>query len=254
MATVTLLDSSFDTNSGTHTVTDTPSVNDLIAIVVASTSYASGTAPTDNNSGGGGTYTRATIAQGSNSGAIELYIRDALITSATSTTFTHAPGVTTGGGLVVYRITGMSKAGSAAKRLGAGESFGSASTTPAVAIGTMLTSNPVISALYNGSNPGNVTVRSSPAYTNDLNTGYGTPTTGIVSSHINSGDTASTLTWGGTTATAYAMIAVEFDSSSSDYAVSKSETVTVTESDNVALALGVHVEAGIQQIQGVRIV
>ena len=57
MATVTLLGTAtFNTTSGTKTVTATPAVNDLIVIVTANTGSTTTTAaPTDNNSSG--TYT-----------------------------------------------------------------------------------------------------------------------------------------------------------------------------------------------------
>src|SRR5436190_22496678 len=98
MASVTSLGSLFDTNSGTHTVTATPAVGDLIVIVIASTGYTGTVAPTDNNSDGLGAYTLAqSNVKVTSADKMACYVRNELVKSATSTVFTHAPGATTGG-------------------------------------------------------------------------------------------------------------------------------------------------------------
>jgi hypothetical protein len=56
VAAVTLLGSLFDTTSGTHTVTATPAVGDLIVIITAATGSTVQQPPTDDNSSG--TYTQ----------------------------------------------------------------------------------------------------------------------------------------------------------------------------------------------------
>lgn len=208
-ATVTLLGSTFNTTSGTHTVVATPAVNDLIVIVRSATGNTTATAPTDNNSSG--TYTLIKSAlQNTSANLLEIYARTALVGSASSTTFTEAPGTTTGGGLAVYKITGMSVAGLAAIRQSAAQANQAPTLAPAPAFGSAaLTTNPIISAVLNGTNPAGITARSSPAYTRDVNTGYTTPASGIDTMHIASGETSSTITWASTSATVYASVAVE---------------------------------------------
>ena len=85
-ATVTLLGTAtFNTTSGTHTVTATPAVGDLIVIVTANSgSTITTAAPTDNN--GTGTYTLVnTAVKATSADTMQIYVRTALIASATST-------------------------------------------------------------------------------------------------------------------------------------------------------------------------
>ena len=210
MAAVTLLGTAtFNTTSGTKTVTATPAVGDLIVIIVAHSGSTSSVAPTDNNSSG--TYTLINSAvKATSADTMRVYVRDSLITSATSTIFTHAPGTTTGGGLAVLKITGMEKVGSAAVR-GSGKQDNQASaTTPApVLSSTPRTTNPIITAVFNASNPANTTVPTS--YTSRTNSGYNTPATGLRVASIDSGITNATITWGGTSASAFGSLAIELD-------------------------------------------
>jgi hypothetical protein len=97
----------FDAVSGTHTVAETPAVNDLILIVIAAVGNTANVAPTDNNTDGLGTYTRVTTGvKAISADTMQLWVRNSRIGSATSTTFTHAPGASSGGGLTVIKITG----------------------------------------------------------------------------------------------------------------------------------------------------
>ncbi len=47
--------------------------------------------------------------------------------------------------------------------------------------------------------------------------GYSVPAAGLDAGHLNSGETASTITWGGTSLTAFASIAIEIDASIPQY-------------------------------------
>ena len=86
MAAVTLLGTAtFNTASGTKTVTATPAVGDLIVIFAAHTGNTANTTPTDNNSGGAGTYTRIDGAfKNASADQLQIFIRTATIASATS--------------------------------------------------------------------------------------------------------------------------------------------------------------------------
>lgn len=214
MAVVSLLGTAtFTTTSGTKTVTATPAVNDLIVIVVAHTGSTSSVNPTDNNSSG--TYTLIdSSVKATSADTMRIYIRDSLITSSTSTIFTHAPGATSGGGLAVLKVTGMSRVGSSADRQSAKQDNQAAGGTPApVFASAVLTDNPVIGAVFNASNPATLTPRGTPAYTEATDVGYNTPTTGLEVMYISSGETASTITWGSTSATAFCSLVLELDTS-----------------------------------------
>lgn len=208
-AVVTLLGTAtFNTTSGTHTVVATPSVNDLIVIVVANTGNAVSVPPTDNNSSG--TYTQVSSSvKASSADRMTIYIRDTLITSASSTTFTNAAGTTTGGGLAVLKVTGMTLTSAAAVVQVAGQS-NVASGTPAPVFGAApLTTNPVIGAVFNATNPATMTPRTS--FTELADVGYATPTTGLEVMSRNSGETSTTQTWGSASGSAFCSNAIELN-------------------------------------------
>lgn len=214
MATVTLLGTAtFNTTNGTKTVTATPAIDDLIVIITAHTGNTSTTAPTDNNSSG--TYSLiGTAFKATSADYMNVFIRNSFISSATSTIFTHAPGTTSGGGLAVFKVTGMSRTGSIADRQFANQNNQAAAGTPApVFASSVLTANPVIGAVFNATNPATITPRGTPTYTEAFDLGYNTPATGLEAMYINSGETATTITWGGTSGTAFCSIAIELDTS-----------------------------------------
>jgi hypothetical protein len=213
-ATVSALGSgTFTSANGTKTVTATPAVGDLIFIVTAHANNTAQIAPTDNNSGGGGTYSLSDYNswyKDSSTDTLQIWVRNALITSATSTTFTHAPGSTSGGGLAVVVVQGVTNTGTLAIQKSGGQDNQSGSTTPAPSLGaTPNISRPVISAVYNSSNPANVTARS--GYTTLFNLGHAFPGSGLAVIARNSGETSATITWGGNSS-AFASIALELSS------------------------------------------
>jgi len=207
---VNVLGSAYTTATGTKTVTATPSLNDLIFIVTAYSGGSGTTAPTDNNSDGKGTYDLVNSV----GTLLFFWVRHALIGSGTSTVFTWAPGTTTGGGLVVLNVSGMSRYSTSAIRQSNVETLQLSGTTPTVALGeAVLTGNPVIGAVLNGTNPATMTPRSSPSYSEAADLGYNTPSTGLEVMYINSGETASSIAWGGTSPSAYRAAVAELDAS-----------------------------------------
>lgn len=213
MAAVTLLGTAtFTTINGSKTVTATPAVGDLIVIVCAHTSNTSSAAPTDDQSG---TYTLAGTTRTKNTSAdtLGIWVRDALISSAVSTVFTHAPGSTTGGGLAVHKVTGMSRAGSSAILLSAGQNNQASGGTPSAAFGSALTvGNVFIGAVFNATNPATMTPPTSS--TERVDTGYNSPATGLETASVDSIPLdVSTVNWGGTSASAFCCAAVELDTS-----------------------------------------
>jgi hypothetical protein len=212
--TVSLLGTpTFTTASGTKTVTATPAVGDLIVIITAHTGNTSTAAPTDNNAGGGGTYTIVnTAVKATSADTMKVWVRDNLITSATSTVFTHAPGTSSGGGLVVIDCQGGDKAGLSAIVQSAIQSNQAANGTPAPVFASAVASdNAVIGAVFNASNPAALTPRTN--FGELFDSGYNNPTTGLEVMSDNSGETGTTMTWGSTSASAYASLVVEIEAS-----------------------------------------
>lgn len=213
MAAVTLLASVFTTTAGNKSIAGTPAVGDLILLVTAHTGYTGTTAPTDNNADGLGAYTNVTnCLKATSADKMDLWVRNALVGSATSTTFSHNVAVGTGGGILVLKATGMIRSGSAAIRGSGNQANQATTTTPApVLSATPLTGNPTISAVFNATNPAGTTIPAS--FTDRANLGYATPTTGIRGVSRDSGQTTATITWGGTSASAFCSLAAELDTS-----------------------------------------
>jgi hypothetical protein len=216
MATVGSFTAVFNNTSGSHSVTGTPAVGDLIVIFTGDSANTTAVAPTDNNADGLGTYSFVVSAvTNTSTDGIGCWVRNAAIGSATSTVFTHNPGTNAGGGLLVCNVAGMKRVNTGAIRQSASQNNQGNGTTPTPTFGSAaLTANPVISALVNQSNVAGVTIRGTPAYTSLANVGYLTPTLGFEAMSINSGETASAIAWGGTSATGFASLAIELDTSS----------------------------------------
>lgn len=210
MATVRLLGSTFNTTSGTHTVVAAPRAGELIVIVVANTGNVAQVLCADNNADGLGTYVTAKRALKATSvDEMLIQVRAALVGSPTSTTFTNAPGTTTGGGLAVFGVQGMLKTGAAAALQTANQDNQGAAT-PAPAFGsTPKLSNPVIAAAFTATNPAALTPRA--GYTESVDTGFATPATGIEIMVRDEGETSATLTWGSASSSAFCSAAVELD-------------------------------------------
>ena len=214
MAEVSLLGSTFTTTAGAKSVTATPAVGDLIIIFVQVSGDTTWSSPTDDNSSG--TYSLIGVSLDDSSGRYgAVYVRESRIASGASTVFSLAnPGTDTGGGLAVVKVTGMSRAGSSAVR----QYKQDVQTTitvgfPATGSWTSarLTGNPTIGfLLVPYATPG---VDPTSSFTELLETGYGSPNTGIEIQSRNSGDTGSTLTWGTEINSSWSVMGVELDAS-----------------------------------------
>jgi len=211
MAAVTLLGAAtFDTSTGTHTVTATPAVGDLIVIVCANSGTTTSPTVTDNNSSG--TYSEITGASALKNTSADkgfIFVRTAKIPAANSTIFSVTGASSTGGGLVVLKVTGTPYAGLGAIRQAAKveNQAGSSTPTPVFSVAAK-TTNPVIGYVFNGTSPATLTPRSSPAYTERADVGYSTPTTGLEVMSIDSGETNTSIAWGSAT-TVYSAAVVE---------------------------------------------
>jgi len=205
----------FTTASGTKTVVATPTFNDLILIVTAHTGNTAATAPTDDNPDGRGTYTQVnTCVKASSVDTMKLWVRNGLIGSASSTTFSIAPGTTTGGGIGVFAVSGLARTGANAVRQSAVQSNQASSGTPTPVLGqAALTGNVLIGAVFNATNAATMTPRGTPAWSERFDVGYATPTTGLETMTINSGETGTSIAWGGTSASAFCSLVAELDCS-----------------------------------------
>jgi hypothetical protein len=207
----------FNTTNGSKTVTLTPALGTLIVIITAHTGNTSSTAPTDNNSDGKGAYTQVSACaavKATSADQMRVWIRNSFIDSATSTIFTHGPGTTSGGGLCVITVSGMGRSGAAAARQGSKQDNQALGGTPTPVLGAAaLTDNMMVGAVFNATSPAGMTPRSSPAYSEKHDVGYSTPTTGIEVMTLDAGETASSIAWGGTSASAFCSTILELDSS-----------------------------------------
>jgi hypothetical protein len=208
MAAVSLLGNTFTTVSGVKTVTAIPAAGDLIVLVTAHTGNVSAATPTDSQ---GGVYTTvASAKKNADADTLMMHVRTALIPAAVSTVFTHDPGVSTGGGLHVVKIGGMSKRGAAALKQLAAIQANQAASTPAPVLGAApQASNPVIAALFNGTNPATMTPRA--GYLEHADIGYATPTAGLEVMVRDAGEASATIPWGSASASAFCAVALELD-------------------------------------------
>jgi hypothetical protein len=205
----------WNTTAGNKTVVATPAVNDLIVVIHGMSGWASGdnSTITDNNADGLGTYTKIGASPlstgGGTAGALWISIRNALVGSATSTTFTATNTGDTGGGLTVLRFSGMSRVGAAAARQNTGESSAT-ENPPTITFGaTTLTDNPVVLAVMGEDNPAGVTPPT--GFTEADDTGWSTPTTGIEVCWDDAGNTATLFAWSGGALTDHNEVGVELD-------------------------------------------
>lgn len=217
MASVALLGSAFTTAAGDKTVTAAPTIGDLIVIVCANSGRTTAQDPTvtDNNPGGGGTYTQVQEnTKNTSADTLWIYVRNDLIKSVTSTVFTFSPLAAgdTGGGLIVLRVAGMWRAGLSAKRKSGGQDNQAAGTPgPSWTGGGAATGlNPLVGAVFNGTNPAGMTKPAS-FDTEQFDNGYTTPPSGLEVVSDNTGNTDSTVTWGSASASAFCSAILELD-------------------------------------------
>jgi len=219
MATVSELGETWNTTAGNKTVVATPAVNDLIVIVAGMSGWASGDDITlaDNNADGLGAYTKfgtATVPLSTGGGtacALWFFVRNALIGSATSTTFTATISGDTGGGLTAMKVTGMVRVGVNAVRQAIGQST-QTENPPSIAFGVATLANyPLIVAVMGEDAP--LALTPPTGFTETTEGSWATPTTGINVAFLSAGSTGSTYAWSAGAVTDHNEIAVELDSS-----------------------------------------
>lgn len=196
-ATITVAGSTWNTTAGNKTVIATPAASDLIVVVHGMSGWASGDTSviTDNQSGG--TYTQIGAnplsTGGGTAGALWISIRNSLFPSAVSTTFTCTNVGDTGGGLTVLRVAGMLLAGAAAALQNAGQSTQTENPTVIAFPFDVNSVNPVILGVFGEDNPAGVTQPS--GFSEAVDTGWATPTSGVQVCYIDSGASGSSISW-----------------------------------------------------------
>lgn len=219
------------TNAASYTsVSFTPAANDLLFLVMVLTgSTASDWTVTDSL---GGTWTKIRRQlKAASTDILELWVRDQLTpASAMTVTVSHPSGNATGLASEIVRVSGMTRTGAAAIRSHGGEDNQAAGGTPAPVLSqAALAANPTFGVVGNASNPAGLTA---PAgWTEAVDVGYATPTTGFETVARNAGFTGTTVTWGSTSATAFASLIFEFDTST---VFTKAVAVTATATATVA--------------------
>ena len=135
---------------------------------------------------------------------------------ASSQTVTVTTTADPGTGCIIWvaGVAGMQKFGLAAvKNWATSPNNGAGGATPAVTmqspLGPTLAGNPVLGCVGNNGNPATVTPPAS--FTEHSDTGYATPTTGGEFVSRDSGHTSLTVTWGSTSPTTWAALAMELD-------------------------------------------
>ena len=215
MAVVSELGELWDTSNNTaHTVTATPAVDDLIVVIHGMSGWASGDTSviTDNQSG---TYTQIGAnplsTAGGTGGALWISIRTALIPSAVSTIFTETPAGSTGSGLTVLKVTGMTRTGADAALQNIGEST-QTENPPVIAFPVAtLAGNPIILGVFGEDNPPALTPPT--GFTETTDAGWATPTSGIEIVFNGDGNTLSSYSWSAGALTDHNEVGVELDTS-----------------------------------------
>ena len=106
----------------------------------------------------------------------------------------------------------MTKTGAAAVLQSSGQTDQAAGTPAPVFSSAALTANTVMGAIYNGTNPAGLVQPSN--WTESQDVGYNTGVvSGLQTCFRNSGETGTTITWGGASASGFASIIIELDTS-----------------------------------------
>lgn len=212
MATVTPRAIVWNTTAGNKTTGSfTPAAGELLVAIVGIATLD--TAPTLSDSQGGASWVLVdTFRSQATTGGLRMYVRSAAVTN-TSMTVSYTSSGDAGGGIAVLSVTDPAVFGAGAARSAGGQAD-QASATPAPVLNqTPRSTNAIITAVMNNTNgTANGSVRTSPTYSEHYDQGFNTPPTGIAVHSVNSGETSATITWGGSTPSTFASIAIEINS------------------------------------------
>ncbi len=224
MASCTTGTSAVNTAAGALTsAAFTTAAGDLLVAISISTAANSGNnqGGVFSDNGGLGWTNIITVKGQTNLATMTLAVANNFDVAQTTTrTVTWTPTATSNGsGFMVWRVSGMTRRGAdAIRQIGTVDQVGveanqagggtPAPTLPAAA----LTGNPTVGAVANAVSPAALTFPTS--WTEDIDTGYSSPATGLEAVHRNSGFTGTTVTWGGASATDFCSMIAELDTTS----------------------------------------
>jgi len=214
MATVAQIDQVKTTTAGNKsTATAAPTLGDLIVVFAHNSGRTEANAPTiSDNNPVASTYTQiAASTKSTSADSMLLFIRNDLIKNTTTTIYTSTQSGDTGGGLIVFRVTGMSRAGPSAVRQ-TGEQNNQSAGTPSITMGTAIrTDNPVIGCVHT-SQSGTTNTAPPSGWPETGDSGYSTPSTGIEQATRDSGETNTTIAWTAATTSNFSALLVELES------------------------------------------
>lgn len=216
MATCVQLVGTADTGASPNTTGSfVPAEGDLLVVFCAASGTTDSTA-TATGSSGPTFQLLSNPSYSSSSNSLYAWVANSRITAAQAISMTitcdmPADG-STGTVIMVYAIRGMQLAGLSSLRSSGSQANQAAGGTPTVTMSlTAHPNNPILGFVANNSSPAGMTPPSDfteTAAIGDL--GYGSPTTGGACCHRNTGHASNTVTWGSTSATVFASIALEF--------------------------------------------
>jgi hypothetical protein len=218
MAGITYVGSSWTTTAGNKTVAVTPAVGDLLLVFCGNSGRGAANPPTVTISVQGITFTRHATGYTKNTSADSgwVFVSDSLCTVASASTVTMTQSGDTGGGLHVFRVSGMTRSGLAAIRQ-VGKQDNAAAGTPSITMGAAcLTGNPCFGMVHNGTNSTTTTAPPTSWSADHFDNGYTTPANGTECTSRASGNTLTTIAWTAASASAFGSILVELDASVPD--------------------------------------
>lgn len=213
MATCTLKDGIADTGVTPNTSNAfTPTAGALLIVFVEASDTVQATATLSNSAGTTFTQFNAAFFSASAWRAYAFVADSPAIASSQTVTFNTASDAATGTTIHVYEVTGVARWGTSAIRQSAITENGSIGGTPSVTFASScLTGNPTLGCVANKSTPAGITPNASWTEPANGDLGYSTPGAGQAVCHRDSGFTGTGITWGGTSATSFAVIMAEID-------------------------------------------
>jgi hypothetical protein len=187
----------------------TPTAGDILVIFVVAPDTTT-SAATLTSSIGGQTYSRiTTVLKNSSADRIYAFVSDFKATAVSQTvTFDCGADAATGILIAGLKISGMELVGLAAIKQIISQNNQSGGTTPSITFPfSVLTGNPTVGVIGNGTNPASMTPPTNWADAQDY--GISSPSAGIETVYRNSGFNQTTVTWGSTSSSPFGSILIE---------------------------------------------
>jgi hypothetical protein len=213
MAAVTQLDQVKNTTAGNKsTAAVAVALGDLIVVIAHNTDLTTAPTISDDNPVAA-TYTQ--VASATKVGSTDVmwaFVRNNPIKNTTLTIFTITQSGDTGGGLIVFKVTGMSRFGPSAIRQ-TGKQDNQGAGTPSITMGlAFLTANAGIGIVHT-TQTGTTNTAPPTSWSETGDSGYNTPATGMEQVTRDSGETLTTIAWTAATTTQFSSLILELDTS-----------------------------------------